>query len=144
MKKAACPLAWALFLASGIAVHAEQVPSVLTPAQVVIENISDRPIACGLLFAHWYREDFKTMEPGASVTLPLKFSPPTEAVYVVNSVNRPMAVQDLFCSSAGADWKQVSHFDYRALAMKASELGKPLRLKCVRDGSAVSCESYTQ
>jgi hypothetical protein len=144
MKNAVAALALGLLLISGIAAHAERAPSVLVPSKVTIENSSDKPMACGILFAHWYREDFKTMAPGASVTLPMDFSPPTQTVYVINSVNHPMAVQDLFCSASGADWKAVSHLDYRALAMKAVELGKPLRLKCTHDKSTISCESYTQ
>jgi hypothetical protein len=144
MKKTFSVLASGLFLLGTPVVHAEQLPSEIKPAEVIVENVGGHPIACGLLFAHWYREDFKTMSPGASVTLPMKFSPPTEAVYVINSVNHPMAVQDLFCAASGTDWKKVTHLDYRALAMKAADQGKPLHLKCSSDKTALSCENYTQ
>lgn len=144
MKKAISLLASRLFLLSSLAAHAEQLPGEIEPAEVIVENMSGGSIACGMLFAHWYREDFKTMSPGAIVTLPMKLAPATQAVYVINSVQHPMAVQDLFCAASGTDWKKVTHLDYRALAMKAADQGQPLHLKCVGDKGALSCENYTQ
>jgi hypothetical protein len=141
MKKASPVIAVCLALSSSATAWAEQLPSETRPSPITIENIGDTPMACGLLFAHWYRQDFPVMEPGASVSLPLDFAPATEAVYMMNSVQHPMAVQDLFCARPGLEWSKVTHLDYRSLSMKA--ISKPLHIRCAKSDVGVSCEGLS-
>lgn len=138
MKKASSVIAVCLALSSASVTLAEQLPSETRPSPVIIENIGNGPVACGLLFAHWYRQDFPVIVPGASVSMPLDYAPATEAVYMMNSVQHPMAVQDLFCARPGVEWSKVTHLDYRALSMKAAN--KPLHIRCARSDTGVSCE----
>lgn len=141
MKKVSSVIAACLAMSCSSAALAEKRPSETRPSPIVIENTGDTPMACGLLFAHWYRQDFPVMAPGASVSLPLDFAPATEAVYMTNSVQYPMAVQDLFCARPGVEWSKVTHLDYRALSMKASS--KPLRIRCAKSEAGVSCEGLS-
>lgn len=138
MNKASSIVAVCLALFSSADSWAEQLPSATRPSPIVIENIGDMPMACCLLFAHWYRQDFPVMAPGASVSLPLDFAPATQAVYMMNSVQHPMAVQDLFCARPGVEWSKVTHLDYRALSMKA--ISKPLHIRCAKNDAGVSCD----
>jgi hypothetical protein len=141
MKKASSVIAICLAMSSGVAVRAEQPPSETRPSLIVIENIGDSPMACGLLFAHWYRQDFPVIAPGASVSLPLDLAPATQAVYMMNNVQHPMAVQDLFCARPGVEWSKVTHLDYRALSLKA--VSKPLRIRCAKNDAGISCEGLS-
>ena len=137
MKTSVSALASVLLLASSLTALAEQLPSETKPSPLVIENLSGKPMACGLLFAHWYRQDFPAVDTGSSVTLPLDLAPETETVYLLNSVNHPMSVQDLFCAASGTSWTKVTHLDYRALALQAVQ--RPQRVVCISDNGALSC-----
>ena len=141
MKKVSSAIAVCLAMSGPAAALAEQLPAETRPSPIIIENIGDGPVAGGLLFAHWYRQDFPVMAPGASVSMPLDFAPATEAVYMMNSVQHPMAVQDLFCARPGVEWSKVTHLDYRALSMKSAS--KPLHIKCARSDTGVSCEGLS-
>jgi hypothetical protein len=141
MKKASSVIAVVLVISSGVAARAEQLPSETRPSPIVIENIGNTPMACGLLFAHWYRQDFPVIAPGASVSLPLDFAPATEAVYMMNGVQHPMAVQDLFCARPGVEWSKITHLDYRALSIKAAS--KPLHIRCAKSDAGISCEGLS-
>jgi hypothetical protein len=115
---------------------AETLPAHVRPARVVLVNESHDELTCGLLYAHWYRQDFGVLAAGGgSVELPLVIDPMTQAVYVMNSVGHPMAVQDLFCSRPRADWSRAVHLDYRDLALRAEHS----QTICALEGQTVQC-----
>ncbi len=134
----------ALCLLAGLstAARAEEPLRETRPADVVIENGTAGPLSCGLLFAHWYRQDYPPIPAGGKMVLPLRISPADETVYLVNSVGRPMAVETFYCAGSGAAWKDIRRLDYRALALEAA--GGSVRLACSGSAAVISCGIPTQ
>ncbi|MHA6729684.1 hypothetical protein [Devosia sp. A369] len=137
LKGSAGPSAAALCLALLVpagAVRAEQLPEVLTELSSGVQNDSDRPLACGVLLAHWFRIDFPTTAPGDRLAIPLQLDQRTEAVYLYNVQGHPMASETLFCGYAGGAWRDIALPSIRELALRAAEQADAT-LHCQADGS---------
>jgi hypothetical protein len=97
------------------------------PIEVTIENRSDAPLRCLLVFAHWTTLDLPVLAPGAETSMMLNRAS-DRALFVPRPQDvRPMMLEALHCG-ADSQWSQtLLKLDWTAPMLSD---GRSFRLTC--------------